>query len=359
MFKLLEKSVKIAGENLKMKKSITLAAILGVATIGRADVTWEHVGSVRMGDAKKPAATLQMTNQWSGQRHRTSLSYDATAMGAPAKEGKGFVTAIQRFDDDRLIWSSSADKKYMDEPLKGLPGRFRINFWKNLDPKLSPDEIPALTLEQRRRLGQEVRAAVSPFTKKLLKTYFRALPEQRTINGMTTRGYRLTQLVNTAGTKGGQEWMKIAAEWWLADTLPGDEEVRAFAHTVQTWKKEAGGPTVSMWINEILPIAWQATPDEFHQALQSLMGSPDSPSYGFQGTPVQLYLTVSPPPMQAMAMGGEVHFALELKKREVAPVAATLFDAPTGYQRVELEPLLKKMRDFVEKGEKKAAEMMP
>lgn len=338
-----------------MKKVVTTLSLLALAgTLGshtaRADVTWEHGGKVTIGD-KKPETVLNfyMRNVWKGQRQRSSVFVDASVLEKMAPAGamseipmaggapkKGEVVMVQRLDDDRILGWSPQARQYIDEPLRSLPKRLRLNVWEKLDPSISATDIPQLTPEQRARLGAEVRAAVSPITKKLTRFYFRPLPEKRVINGMNSHGYRLTAMIN-----GGSEgWVRISSEWWLADEMPGDEEVRSFVQSAFQIKKEVGGPTASMWLNEIPYVVLAAFPKEFHQAWHSFVGEQSTTSYGFQGTPVQFFLTVTPPPVARM-MTGDIRLTVELKKRDTTAVDDTLFDAPKDYKRVEIEPFLK------------------
>ncbi len=341
-----------------MKKSPFLLAVLaaGIATFAtpltraRADVTWTHAGSVKIGAS--PVLSFSLKNEWSGQNHRTLLAVDATkAMQsiAPAntKAAKGEVQLIERLGDDHLIISSSQSKTYLDEPYKSLKGRLKLNFWEALGSDLSADNVPQLTKEQRQRLGQELRATLTPFTKSAVRTYFRAIPEKRVINGLSSRGYRFTSAVNTSTDKKTPQWVRTAAEWWLADGLAGDEEVRAFTQSANQIKIDGGGASASMWANETYPILWEAAPVEAHQALASLIGDSDSPNFGFQGTPVQFYVTITAPPIAQAGMGGDIRFALELQNRGTDSVNAAIFEAPTGSQRIEIEPFIGMARNLI------------
>ncbi len=348
-----------------MKKFPLLLAVLaglGAATPqAHADVAWNHVGSIKIG--KTPLVSFTMQNQWSGADHRVAFSADASKMvGAIApsntKPARGEVQIIERLDADRLIISSPGNKNYLDEPYQSLKGRLRLNFWEALGSNLNPDTIPELTPVQRQRLGQELRAVLTPFTKKLTRTYFRALPNRRVINGISSRGYRFTSAVNLSGQKKRPEWTRVAAEWWLADGLAGDEEIRTFTQNANRIKGEGGPRTASMWVNEYAPVLWQAAPEEAHRALDSLIGAPASPNYGFRGTPVQFFVTISAPPAMAMGMGGDVKLALELKDRNTNGVAPTIFEAPSAGQRIEIEPFLGVARNFIKMGRGQIEKMM-
>lgn len=325
-----------------------------------ADVTWEHTMTVKIGQpgtAIPPTIQANIINQWSGVKHRTEVQLQSPT-SAEMGLGEGELSMTQDFEADRFLVVAGPLNSYMSEPLSTLPDRVRLNFWPNLGSDLSGDDIPQLTVEQRRRMGRELNAVVMPFLKKGAKFYFRALPIQRFQKGLGSRGYRMTALVNS-GTKEQPSWVRMAAEWWIADdNMPGDESVSAFLNRAIQFKKEAGGPTVSMWLNEIAPILFFAQPTEFLQAWQTLIGKQGAENYGFQGTPVRMFLTVTPPPAER-AMGGDVRVALQLKRREVGPIDSAVFDPPGEMNRVELEPFLEKARAAMKKGAKQMEEMMP
>ncbi|RYG63787.1 hypothetical protein EON80_20520, partial [bacterium] len=321
-----------------MKKDLFLLALLGTAGaaasgVAHADVAWEHRGTIKLG--KEPVAYLSLKNEWSGQKHRASLLFDASKFAKEMsfsadgpQKARGEFHIVERLDDDRLILSSPDSKSYIDEPYKSLKGRLRLNFWEALGSDLSATDVPELTPAQRARLGQELRGVITPLTKSKSRTYFRAIPEKKTINGLNSRGYRFTSMVNVSTDKNAPEWIRTSAEWWLADEQATDEEIRDFTQAVNAIKKDSGGPTASMWINEYTPVLWEAMPVEAHQALASIIGAPDSAKYGFQGTPVRFYVTVSPPPAAEIGMGGSLRFALELSKRSTTAVDTTLFEPP-------------------------------
>lgn len=315
-----------------------------------------------------PVVSFDFRNQWSGDNHRTSLSIDASkftsTFGAPPKTpARAQLAAIERLGDDRLILSSSSftegtnvrtatglPNTYIDEPYSTLRGRLRFNLFEGLDPQLAGELPPELTPAQRQRLGRELRAALQPLTRRLSRQYFRALPNTRIINGLKCRGYRYTTLSNSAafgramGTGSNAQWTRANAEWWLADEQPGDSEIRAFTTRANALKTAGGPVTVSMWLNEYLPVLWQAAPEETHAALASLIGNSTDSNFGFRGTPVQMFATVSLPPLQQLAVG-DVRFALELKNRHQLPVDESVFQAPTGAKRQEIEPFLQITRN--------------
>ncbi|PQV62746.1 hypothetical protein B1R32_12331 [Abditibacterium utsteinense] len=348
-----------------MKKHLLWLAVVasGAAstTSARADVVWNHRGSVKMGSS--PLVSFSLRNEWSGEKHRALLGVDAsnavkTIAPANTKPAKAEMQIIERLDDDHLIISSPQSKTYFDEPYKSLKGRLRLNFWEALGSDLSAENVPQLTREQRQRLGQELRAVITPLTKNVSRTYFRAIPEKRIIGGLSSRGYRYTSMVNVSTDKKSPQWVRAAAEWWLADGLAGDEEIRSFTQSANQIKLDGGGATASMWANETYPILWEAAPVEAHQALASLIGNFDSPNFGFQGTPVQFFVTFTPPPTAQMGMGGDVRFSLELQNRSTDNVNSAIFEAPTGAQRIEIEPFLGMARNFIKMGRGQIEKMM-
>lgn len=343
---------------------LLVGATLLTGVAARADISWQHSGKVTVNGQK--AVTFDFANSWSGANHHAQFQYDATWMadksaisGGPMmtdEMARNQISFIERLDDDRLVVAIPGIKTYIEEPYSTLKARLRFNIWEGLDPSLNKGEVPELTDMQRERLGHEVRAALSPFTKRLTRIYFRELPNRRTIKGLNCRGYRYTTLVNTSGVKGGQ-WTRMAAEWWLADVLPGDQELIDF--TQRANKLKAAGPlTQSMWANEYLPVIWQVAPPELHRALESMIGAQGSANYGFQGTPAQLFVTVELPPTRYMRSKSEnIRFALELKSRDQSAVKPALFETPTDLKRQPIEPFLQmvktsmtKLRKEVEKG---------
>ena len=347
--------------------------LTGAATTAtaRADVSWQHTGriSVGTGASAQTLASFDFDNQWSGANHRTFLQYDATSMadnamsmGAPMaddKMSKGELTFIERLDDDRLIVSIPGAESYIDEPYSTLKSRLRLNLWEGLDPTLATEKIPELTGEQRERLGHEVRASLSPFTRRLTRIFYRQLPNRRTIKGLECRGYRFSILVNVSGKAKNADWARMNAEWWLSEKLPGDQEIVDF--TQRANKIKTDGPlTQSMWVNEYFPVLWEVAPPELHQALRSFIGYEGNSDYGFQGTPAQFFVTfVAPKKPSAMTQSNEaVRFALELKDRSTEGVTPAVFNAPTGLKKQPIEPALQLMRNFVKEQRQNAEKML-
>ena len=332
-----------------------LGATLLTALAARADVSWQHTGSVSV-DGRK-MVTFDFNNSWSGANHRALLKYDATAMadvsammGGPMmtdQMAKGQLSLIERLDDDRLVVAVPSANTYIDEPYSTLKERLRLNIWEGLDASLGKGEIPELTSEQRERLGDELRASLSPFTRRLTRTYFRALPEKRVIKGLNCRGYRYTTLVNTSGNKSGNNWSRFTAEWWLAEVLPGDQEIVDFTQRANKVKAEGGPLSQSMWANEYFPVLWQVAPPELHRALGTLVGYEGADNYGFRGTPAQFFLTGSIPPTKGQGKTNTFRVALELQARHQNAVVPATFAAPTGLKRQPIEPFLQLVKNGV------------
>ena len=344
-----------------------LGAALFTGAAANADVSWQHTGRVSTGSgaSSETLATFDFDNQWSGANHRAFVKFDATRladdammMGAPMADdnmAKSELTFIERLDDDRLIVAVPGAKSYIDEPYSTLKSRLRLNIWEGLDPTLANEPIPQLTTEQRERLGREIRASLSPFTQRLTRIYFRPLPNRRTIQGLECRGYRYTMKVNFGGQSKDGQWASVNAEWWLADQLPGDQEITDFTQRANQIKADGGPLTQSMWANEYLPVLWQVAPPELHRALQSLVGYQGNSDYGFQGTPAQFFVTVLAPKKASAPANNEesFRFALELKNRSTSAVTPTLFNAPTGLKKQPIEPFLQMVKNYVKQNREK------
>ena len=337
-------------------------ALLSLSLASRADVTWEHTARVSVGGAK-PIMTLNLRNDWSGDNHRARFAFDATSLAMNGREGgapgRGTLDIIERLGDDRLIFALRNEQNtgvtnFVDEPYSTLQNRLRINFFEALDPDFAAkaEPVPQLTPEQRRRLGQELRAYTKPFTQALTRQYFRALPDTRTINGLESRGFRYTSMSKVpdymGGVGGGGQWVRTSSEFWMATGQNGDDEIAGFTKRANDLK--SGAPTVSMWINEVLPIIAESMPDETQNFVAALVGRPDEANYGFKGTPVQFFITVTPPPAAQMMTGGEIRFQAELRRRSNDPIPARAFATPTDGTRTEIEPFLEIVRNAIKQG---------
>lgn len=334
-------------------------ALLSLGGLAHADVTWEHTASVSV--SGMPLVSFNLRNDWSGQNHRARFSFDATSVagglgdmgGAPTK---GTLDVIERLGDDHLVFAlrnpqNTGVTQYVDEPYSTLQNRLRLNFFEALDPQFAAntEPVPSLTDEQRRRLGQELRAYTKPFREVYSRQYFRALPQTRTINGLECRGYRytsMTKLPASAGA-GSQEWFRTATEFWVASNQPGDEEIASF--TTQANGLKSGPPTVSMWLNEVFPIMAESMPDEAQSAVAALIGRKGEENYGFRGTPVQFSVTLTPPPSAQMGVG-DIRLQAQLTRRSNDAIATRAFEIPTTGTRVQIEPFLQIMRNGIKQG---------
>lgn len=336
---------------------LLIAATLLCGLSARADVSWQHTGRVTATTpgGNETLLTFNFDNSWSGANHRAHFKYDASALAddgmidstmtlgdaTQASMARGELNVIERLDDDSLVVSVPTANTYVEEPYSMLKERLRLNIWQGLDSSLDKGDIPELTQEQRARLGHELRALYSPFTRRLTRTFFRQLPNRRVIKGLNCRGYRYTTLVNVSGKPGGNGWTKLAAEWWLADVMPGDQEIGDFTQRANKLKTDGGPPTNSMWLNEYAPVLWQVAPPELHRALQSLVGYEESATYGFAGTPAQFFVTFTLPKTAYTSDGQAVRVVLELQSRTQTSVAPAIFQTPTTLKRQPIEPLLK------------------
>jgi hypothetical protein len=315
-----------------------------------ADVLWQHDGKVSL--AGEQLMSFKMYNAWSGDNHKSTIKLDASKIAgmagarAAGKPTQFEVSLIQRLGDDRILVSSPDAKTYIDEPYSTLKSRLRFNLWEGIDEELAKEEtIPELTPAQRQRLGKELRASASLITKRITRNYFRALPQKRTIQGLETRGYRYTTKFNIATQPRQQEWISISSELWMAPTADNDSEITSFVTRANALHKASGPATVSMWSNEMFPVLWEAAPKEFHTYFGKLAGNIESENFGFVGTPVQFFVTVSPPPAQKLAVG-DLRFSLELTKRATSPLGTAMFEAPAGYRHQKIEPMLQMLKNM-------------
>jgi hypothetical protein len=340
-------------------------------------LSWEHTLTTRTAKSKNAVARLKIYNNWTPDRHRLLVKYNVLGLGAQhnwvsekigpafsmpdfdasriasrASYHYGALGIVTRHDDDRLIaYSSEAGDhgEYFSEKKSALLKRLRFDPWKKLAPELSKTDPPSLTLEQRRRLGGEVRAVLRPILKDVFKAYFRAVPQPRRFNvsgeAIEARGYRLSVLINSGDRYDGAQWMRANFEWWLAPSTPGDDAARAFGAKSFVAMRQLHGPTTSMWINEMLPVMWQLMPAELHQAVATLMptGLPSvaNPSAS-PGAPVYAAMTLSPAKGQEKFDDtGTIRVELQMVKREMRALDAKIFEAPPEYEKESLEPILK------------------
>lgn len=389
-----------------MRKSFFVVLALGVLPVCGAPSTaraqeaappqflsWEHTLTTRSSQSKHALAKLKIYNNWASGKHRLLVKYNVAGLGGsndmmaqyygaafsmpsfdPARTvaklsyHNGALGLVQNLEADKIIaYSSDAGEhgEYFSEKRKALMERLRFDPWKKLAPELSKAEVPKLTGEQRERLGREVRALTRPMLKSVLKTYFRALPQRRVFTAGTekieARGYRMTMLLNAGGYFSDAQWMRVACEWWLAAPAPGDAPAIKFFGQALAGYRELGGPTTSMWLNESLPLMWTSMPQEFHQAMNTLV--PDalaemdgSTPVTIGGTPVYAAATVieQKPKMTRCPDCGQMHVPvpgqfttqslrveMKLQSRNARPLAARVFEAPADYKKESLEPILK------------------
>jgi hypothetical protein len=372
-----------------------------VATPGENQfLNWEHTLTTRTSQAKYPVAKFKIYNNWTPSQHRFLVKYNVLGLGSQAnilsrRYGSAFsmpdfdparllnqvasyhhgtLGIVERLNDDKIIAFSSEAGAYFIEPRKALFKRVRLDPWKKLAPELSKEDPPALTPEQRRRLGREVRSVVRPILRDVFRSYFRALPETRTFNVagelIPARGYRMTMLFNAGGRYEGEKWVRVNAEWWLAPSMPGDEVLQTYGTRYITDLNELHGLTTSMWINEMMPVLWEMMPQAMHQAVATFMptglplGVTGDNAFRTTGAPVYAALTLAPPPTQRYAKCpkcGEMHVAVpgqtvsntvrvevQLNKRDTRTLDKQVFAAPPEYKKESLQPILKEWDEGME-----------
>lgn len=65
--------------------ALAAAGVLASTDIARADLGWEHTGTLRVTAIKQPLLKIKMYNHWTAQRHRLLLKY---SLGIPGMAGK-------------------------------------------------------------------------------------------------------------------------------------------------------------------------------------------------------------------------------------------------------------------------------
>ncbi len=349
--------------------ALLAAATVATATIGahsvRADVTWEHIGTLQTSlSAKQPLMQVKMYNSWAPQRHRLLLNYAFLPSAVAAAEvmrnnapqmpllapmpssnsikSFGSLGFVQRLDDDRVLAYESQSKTFVSEPRLALMKRLRFNPWKKLAPELANEAPPQLSDEQRTRLKAEIGALTSPLRKRFTKTYFRALPETKTFFGLVGNGYRLTQLLNVGGMSRNQSWMRVTTEWWIAPETSSDADISGFNAQMQRDYKTLGGATNSMWLNEMFALSQIPSDPILRAAWNSFRVPADAPEGAFRGTPLLLISKITLPPLQRAEMG-DMLFTLRLSARSNNALADSVFDAPKAYTKTDIQPALKKL----------------
>jgi len=374
--------------------------LAGIATCGalqstdivHADVSWEHSGTVRVGAQKQPTVRFKMYNNWTAQRHRllmkysvhnvsglrgianplflagmstlnttsplnafapTQLSYtkapaiwNALGSSLPSQmrggmKNYGAFGIVHRIDDDRLIAYESQSGHYISQPRRAFFERLRFDPYKTLAPELSRTEPLRLSPEQRARLVQEVGAIAAPLQKKVVRTYFRPLSEERTFRDIPGQGYRMTQLINTGTYSGKPQWMRMNFEWWVADTQ--DVELVQFRDAARENLKGVAWPTTSMWINEALSLGRYSSDPQWRQAMKTFAIN-DAPNASLLDTTIgvtPLYLAITVIPPTQFKKQGDFRMEINLTQRSTDTLPQSVFAQPNDYKAFDLEPLLK------------------
>lgn len=346
------------------------AAATASARTAHADVMWEHIGTLQTSATTKPLFRIKMYNTWTPQRHRLLLNYSfspslASRAGTMERRMPGFPTMpmlrslaplgansrvnnygsigfVQRLDDDRVLAYESQSRLMISEPRKALMQRLRFNPWKKLAPELANENAPALSDAQRTRLKAEIGALTAPIRKRVAKTYFRALPGYKTFGSLIGRGYRLTQLVNAGGMRRNAMWVRTTTEWWIAPESESDSSIRSFQTQTKNERREMGGLTNSMWLNEYIALAAIPSDPILRAAYNTFRIPSDAPEAAFVGTPLLVTAKVTLPPLQRAQMG-DILFTLRLASRNTDALTNTVFDAPNGYKAYNIQPALKKL----------------
>lgn len=344
--------------------ALAAALVPAVAPHARADVSWEHKGTIKTSMLPMPLVDLKMFTSYAPDRSRILVKYHSSfvpAMPIPASTwkgegaqvppqlrpkkiiGTGSFGIVQNFADDRLIAWESQTGASIDESWTGTMHHIIADPFKKTDPRLGEEEIPDLSAAQRSRLGRELRAFLVPVTKRFSRTFFRALPGTRTINGIEGRGYRLTQTFFAKPTDKDQ--LKISTEWWLAGELPGDDLIRSAQASALDKLKGVGYPSKSMWMRESTYVMLYAFPEAAVTALRTI--APGENFTGFGGTPLELNLTIAPPATAGMM--GDMRAQIVLVGHSNNTIAPTVFLAPAGYKKLDMAPLWKKFDAMREK----------
>ena len=367
-------------------------------------LSWEHTLTTRASSSKHAMAKLKIYNNWTPGKHRLLVNYNVAGLGAAndfigrnygssfsmpdfnvsraankAAYHHGTLGLVQNLDGDKLLaYSSEAGEhgEYFVENRKALMKRLRFDPWKKIAPELSKDPMVTLTSEQRKRLGREVRASLRPMLKRVVKTFFRPIKKTRTFtiagDKIEARGYRLTVMMNAGGYYSDEEWVRTTFEWWLAPEMEGDGIARQFLGKTLLDCRELGGPTTSMWTNEMLPLMWASMPQEFHQALATLLPQTlngdaavdgSTPMMIMGGTPVYAAATMkqSKPrygrcpecgqnhiPLGGPKQWESIRLELKLQNRNTRSLAPAIFEAPAQYKKETIEPILKEWEESME-----------
>jgi len=338
------------------------AACAASASVALADVpgvSLEYAGSSRVQGTTKPIVTFKNYTSVENGRIRKLTKYviNAPKMPLSAKEKSkspmaflahagayhagGIGVMIDRNNDKFMLFSSEA-KTYIEQPYREFLKQIRFDPFSKVAPELSKEAPPELTKEQRRRLGAEVTVVAKAFLKNNFKVYFHALPGSRNfkaLDGVATHGYRMTMLFNMAKSGQPARWGKVASEWWVADSLPGDDMIRDITGGLFDDIKNNGGISTSMWINETLPLIWNSLPHELRDAVQTVMPLPPAKDAWYKGTLAYLAVTAD---LRKTKSAHPVISRTEitLTKRSTAAIPGRIFLPPAGYQKQDIGFLL-------------------
>jgi hypothetical protein len=341
----------LVGAACAVSASVALADVPGVSL--------EYAGSSRVQGTAKPIITFKNYTSVEKGRIRKLTKYviNAPKMSLLAKEkakspmaflahagayhAGGIGVMIDRDNDKFMVFSSEA-KTYIEQPYREFLKQIRFDPFSKVAPKLSKEAPPELTKEQRQRLGAEVNVVAKAFLKKNVKVYFHPLPKSRNfkvLDGVATHGYRMTMLFNMAKPGQPTRWGKVASEWWVADSLPGDDMFRDITGGLFDDIKSDGGISTSMWINEALPLIWNSLPHEMRDAVQTIMPLPPAKDAWYKGTLVYLAVTAD---LRKTKSAHPVISRTEitLKKRSTATIPTHVFLPPAGYQKMDIDFLL-------------------
>ena len=157
-------------------------------------------------------------------------------------------------------------------------------------------------------------------------------------------------LINTANPmQGGNRWMRVASEWWVAGPQAGDEVMVQMREAALKLVGRDHKTSTSMWINESPRVMWEMLPEEIHRSIATLMPlpdtDPDSPEFKRTATPLAMYMTVTPPD-EFKAKWGELRAEMNLVRRGTETLRDSIFEAPTDYKHIPMPDFNKQMEDI-------------
>jgi len=333
------------------------AACVASASIALADVpavSLEYAGSSRVDGSAKPIANFKSYTSVENGRMRKLTKYviNVPKMPLSAQEEKspmaflahmgsfhagGLGVMIDRKNDKFMLFSSEA-QTYVEQPYREFLKQIRFDPFSKVAPELSKEAPPELTKEQRQRLGAEVNVATKAFLQNNFKVYFHALPGSRNfkaLDGVTTHGYRMTMLFNMAKPSQPARWGRVASEWWVADSLPGDDMIRDITGGLFDDVKSNGGLSTSMWINEALPLIWNSLPHEMRDAMETYMPLPPAKDAWYKGTLAYLAVTSDLRKLKT-AHPVKTRTEVTLQNRNTGVIPESIFLPPAGYEKMDI-----------------------